>query len=59
MRLLKTKLIGLAILISSISFAQLPSNVLVGYWENWGSLRLKDVDDRYYVLCLAFLEALR
>ena len=57
MRLLKTKLIGLAILISSISFAQLPSNVLVGYWENWGSLRLKDVDDRYNVLCLAFLEA--
>lgn len=57
MRLFKTKLIGLAILISSVSIAQLPSKVLVGYWENWGNLRLKDVDDRYNVLCLAFLEA--
>ena len=49
MRLFKTKLLGLSILISSVSFAQLPSKVLVGYWENWGNLRLKDVDDRYNV----------
>lgn len=57
MRLLKIKFLGLAFLISTISFAQLPSKVLVGYWENWGNLRLKDVDDRYNVLCLSFLEA--
>tara|TARA_Y100000589_G_scaffold29168_1_gene24258 strand:+ start:25752 stop:27095 length:1344 start_codon:yes stop_codon:yes gene_type:complete len=57
MRLLKTKIIALVLLTSSISFAQLPSRVLVGYWENWGNLRLKNVDDRYNVLCLAFLEA--
>lgn len=37
--------------------AQLPSKVLVGYWHNWESLRLKDLDDRYNVLCLSFLEA--
>lgn len=54
---IKTKLLGIFILICSISYAQLPSKVLVGYWENWGSLRLKDVDNRYNVLCLAFLEA--
>mgnify|MGYP001347902803 CR=1 FL=1 len=57
MRLLKIKIIALVLLTSSISFAQLPSKVLVGYWENWGTLRLKDVDDRYNILCLAFLEA--
>lgn len=57
MKFLKTKLLGVLLLIGSISFAQLPSKVLVGYWENWQSLRLKDVDDRYNVLCLSFLEA--
>ncbi len=57
MSLFKIKVLVLTFLISSISFAQLPSRVLVGYWENWGSLRLKDVDDRYNVLCLSFLEA--
>ncbi len=57
MGLLRTKILGVFILLCSISFGQLPSKVLVGYWENWGSLRLKDVDNRYNVLCLAFLEA--
>ncbi|MBO72375.1 MAG: hypothetical protein CMD35_02045, partial [Flavobacteriales bacterium] len=57
MRLLKLKFTILSIIFSSFAFAQLPSKVLVGYWENWGSLRLKDVDDRYNVICLAFLEA--
>lgn len=37
--------------------AQLPSKVLVGYWHNWESLRVKDLDDRYNVICLSFLEA--
>lgn len=37
--------------------AQLPDKVLVGYWENWGSVRIKDLDPRYNVIMLAFLEA--
>lgn len=37
--------------------AQLPSKVLVGYWHNWEALRIKDLDDRYNVICLSFLEA--
>lgn len=57
MKFLKSKLLVLSLLISSISFAQLPSKVLVGYWENWGTLRLKDIDERYNVLMLSFLEA--
>ena len=52
------KILTLLVLIISINAqAQLPSKVLVGYWENWGNLRLKDVDNRYNVLCLSFLEA--
>lgn len=47
----------IGIVLSNLIQAQLPSKVLVGYWENWGSLRLKDVDNRYNVLCLSFLEA--
>jgi len=39
------------------SNAGLPSKVLVGYWHNWDALRLKDIDDRYNVLMLSFLEA--
>ncbi|MBD0405395.1 glycosyl hydrolase family 18 protein [Flammeovirga sp. EKP202] len=35
--------------------------VLVGYWHNWNLssvpyIRLKDVDDRYNVICIAFAE---
>ena len=37
--------------------AQMPSKVLVGYWENWSDLRIKDLDPRYNVIMLAFLEA--
>ena len=37
--------------------AQLPDRVLVGYWHNWEALRLTDVNDRYNVLMLSFLEA--
>lgn len=37
--------------------SQLPEKVLVGYWENWSSLRIKDVDPRYNVIMLSFLEA--
>jgi chitinase len=34
--------------------AQLPSNVLVGYLENWNNLRMSQADSRYNVFCLAF-----
>jgi chitinase len=44
-------------LFSFISKAQLPNKVLVGYWHNWGSLRLVNLDDRYNVIALAFAEA--
>lgn len=57
MNKLKLNLLTLTLLIGSITFAQLPSKVLVGYWENWRPLRLKDIDNRYNVVCLAFLEA--
>jgi|TARA_B100000795_G_scaffold269852_1_gene260721 chitinase len=54
----KLKLLTILLIITSSTIqAQLPSKVLVGYWENWGTLRLKDVDTRYNVLCLSFLEA--
>lgn len=35
----------------------MPDKVLVGYWENWKPLRIKDLDPRYNVIMLAFLEA--
>lgn len=39
------------------AYAQLPNKVLVGYWENWGNIRLTEVNDAYNVICLSFLEA--
>ena len=36
------------------SFAQLPSNVLVGYHENWNTLKLSQINSNYNVICLAF-----
>lgn len=54
---IKTLVVVLGLILNNTIQAQLPSKVLVGYWENWGNLRLKDVDDRYNVLCLSFLEA--
>lgn len=47
----------LCILVFSNAKSQLPDKVLVGYWENWSSLRIKDADPRYNVIMLAFLEA--
>ena len=52
------KLLFLALTLFSLFVkAQLPDKVLVGYWHNWGSLRLINVDDRYNVIALAFAEA--
>lgn len=36
------------------SFAQLPGRVLVGYWQNWSPLRLRDIPPAYNVVELAF-----
>jgi chitinase len=36
------------------SQAQLPAHVLVGYHENWGTLRLTDAHANYNVICLSF-----
>jgi len=47
----------IGIVLSNLIQAQLPSKVLVGYWHNWETLRIKDVDDRYNVISLSFLEA--
>lgn len=34
--------------------AQMPRPALVGYWENWGSMRLNDIHENYNVIQLAF-----
>ncbi len=51
--------IPLLFLSASTAFAQLPCNVLVGYWQSsWGtSVRLINVNSNYNVICLSFLEA--
>ena len=51
--------IPLLLLSASSVFAQLPCNVMVGYWQNsWGTaVRIKDINANYNVICLAFLEA--
>lgn len=41
-------------ILSGSLYAQLPSNVLVGYLENWNNLRMSQADSRYNVFCLAF-----
>ncbi len=40
--------------------AQLPNPAMVGYWENWNGnrfVKLKDIDQRYNVIQIAFLES--
>lgn len=47
----------LAILVLHVStfvMAQLPANALVGYLENWNTLKLSQAHANYNVLCLAF-----
>jgi chitinase len=36
------------------SVASLPSQVLVGYWQNWSPLTLKQVHEAYNVIQIAF-----
>ncbi|MFM7024108.1 MAG: glycosyl hydrolase family 18 protein [Flavobacteriales bacterium] len=47
------------ILFVSTVFAQLPCNVMLGYYQtSWGTyVRLKDIDPNYNVIALAFMEA--
>lgn len=55
--LLKVKALFVLLALSLSTKAQLPAEVLVGYWHNWEGLRLTQVDDAYNVLVLSFLEA--
>ena len=44
-----------SILVLSVFFGQqIPKPALVGYWENWGNLKLTEVHDNYNVIQLAF-----
>ena len=57
---MKNYLIAGMLALGSLAFkakAQLPDKVCVGYWENWGTIRLSEVNDAYNVICIAFLEA--
>ncbi len=58
---MKRIILSLSLIFLSVfdSVAQLPCNVMVGYWQNsWGTaVRIKDIDVNYNVICLAFLEA--
>lgn len=54
----KVKLLVSALLLTITTIkAQLPAEVLVGYWHNWETLRITDVNDSYNVICLSFFEA--
>lgn len=37
--------------------AQLPTNTLVGYHENWYNIKLSEIHDNYNVICLSFATA--
>jgi chitinase len=39
---------------SSASFSQMPTPALVGYWENWNSMKLTDIHEDYTVIQVAF-----
>ena len=48
-------LVLLVLFINGMGFTyQLPQNVMVGYWENWGSLSLTEIPKDYNVVQLAF-----
>ncbi len=49
-----TYFVSFFLLLSSFLSAQLPSNVLVGYHENWYTLKLSQINSNYNVICLAF-----
>ena len=52
--LLLLSLTSFFILGQKVLYAQLPSNVLVGYHENWNTLKLSQAHTNYNVICLAF-----
>ena len=45
MNYLKLRLLIVSLIFSLASQAQLPKEVLVGYWHNWETLRLKDINN--------------
>lgn len=50
MRFLPTTVLALA----ACAFTALPDRVVVGYWENWNTLRLPEIHPAYNVVELAF-----
>lgn len=51
----KNTLIALGLLFSSlVSFGQMPKPALVGYWENWNTMKLTEIHDNYTVIQIAF-----
>src|SRR6478735_8272380 len=42
------------IILNQSAYAQLPSNVLVGYHENWNTLKISQAHANYNVICLSF-----
>jgi chitinase len=56
---LLSNLVAVICMFSTQIMAQLPCNVMVGYWQSsWGtSVRLKDINSNYNVINLSFLEA--
>ncbi len=39
---------------SFISISQIPRPALVGYWENWGTMKLTDIHENYNIIQIAF-----
>ena len=53
--ILKRTLLFLAVFcLSLFSMAQMPKPALVGYWENWGNMKLTGIHENYTVIQLAF-----
>ena len=54
MRNLLLTFVAFCISFSSTFAQQMPKPALVGYWENWGTMRLTDIHENYNVIQLAF-----
>lgn len=54
MRNLLLTFVAFLISFSSTFAQQMPRPALVGYWENWGTMKLTDIHENYNVIQLAF-----
>ncbi len=54
MKRLSLTILSSLIALSIVFSQQIPKPALVGYWENWGNLKLTEVHDHYNVIQLAF-----